>query len=68
LPSLDHRRCRLAYEVQGQGPPVLLIQGVGVHGGGWRPQVEALAERFTCLSFDNPTDRRIARARPGRWR
>ena len=50
---LDHRGSRLAYEVQGQGPPVLLIQGVGVHGDGWRPQVEALADRYTCLSFDN---------------
>jgi pimeloyl-ACP methyl ester carboxylesterase len=50
---LDHRGSRLAYEVQGQGPPVLLIQGVGIHGGGWRPQVEALADRYTCLSFDN---------------
>ena len=50
---LDHRGCRLAYEVQGQGPPVLLIQGVGVHGNGWRPQVEALSDRYTCLTFDN---------------
>ena len=50
---LDHRGSRLAYEVQGQGPPVLLIQGVGVHGNGWRPQVEALADRYTCLTFDN---------------
>jgi pimeloyl-ACP methyl ester carboxylesterase len=30
-----------------------LIQGVGVAGSGWRPQVEALADRYTCLSFDN---------------
>jgi pimeloyl-ACP methyl ester carboxylesterase len=50
---LDHRGCRLAYEIQGQGPRVLLIQGVGVHGNGWRPQVEALADRYTCLTFDN---------------
>jgi pimeloyl-ACP methyl ester carboxylesterase len=50
---LDHRGCQLAYEIQGQGPPVLLIQGVGVHGGGWRPQVEALSDRYACLTFDN---------------
>lgn len=35
--TLDHRGSRSAYGVQGQGPPVLLIQGVGVHGEGWRP-------------------------------
>ncbi|MEI6106957.1 MAG: alpha/beta fold hydrolase [Opitutae bacterium] len=32
---------------------MLLIQGTGVHGAGWQPQVEALAAHYTCLSFDN---------------
>ena len=50
---VEHRGCRLACSVRGEGPPVLLVQGVGVHGDGWRPQVEALAPRFRCLSFDN---------------
>lgn len=59
--TIDHRGCRIAYDVQGQGPPVLLIQGVGVHGDGWRPQVAALAERYTCLSFDN---RGMGRSQP----
>lgn len=43
----------LAYDVRGAGPPVLWIQGVGVHGDGWRPQFEALENRFTCISFDH---------------
>lgn len=51
--TLEHRGSRISYEVRGDGPPVLLIQGVGVHGGGWQPQVDALAERYTCLWFDN---------------
>jgi pimeloyl-ACP methyl ester carboxylesterase len=37
----------------GTGPPVLLIQGVGVIGGGWRPQIEGLAGRFRMIAFDN---------------
>lgn len=53
MPSLEHRGCRLAYEVRGDGPPVLFIQGVGVHGAGWQPQVDALADRYRCLPFDN---------------
>jgi pimeloyl-ACP methyl ester carboxylesterase len=32
---------------------VLCIQGVGVAGDGWRPQVEALAQRYRVLTFDN---------------
>lgn len=51
--TIDHQGCRIAYEIRGEGPPVLLIQGVGLHGAGWRPQVDILASRYTCLSFDN---------------
>jgi pimeloyl-ACP methyl ester carboxylesterase len=32
---------------------VLFVQGVGVPGGGWRPQTDDLADRYTCLTFDN---------------
>lgn len=59
--NLDHRGCRFVYDVQGKGSPVLLIQGVGVHGDGWRPQVAALSARFSCLTFDN---RGMGRSQP----
>jgi pimeloyl-ACP methyl ester carboxylesterase len=47
--------CRIVYDVRGPGtsPPVLFIQGVGLHGDGWLPQTEALADHFRCLTFDN---------------
>ncbi len=51
--TVEHRGCRLSYTVRGDGPPVLLIQGVGVHGAGWTPQVDALSARFRCIAFDN---------------
>jgi pimeloyl-ACP methyl ester carboxylesterase len=57
----DRAGCRLAYNRRGSGPAVLFIQGVGVHGDGWLPQVEALADRFTCLTFDN---RGMGRSKP----
>ncbi|MCE9593270.1 MAG: alpha/beta hydrolase [Planctomycetes bacterium] len=44
---------RLAYRVRGAGRAVLWIQGVGVHGDGWRPQVDELAARFRCVTFDH---------------
>jgi pimeloyl-ACP methyl ester carboxylesterase len=59
--TVDHDGCRLAYDLRGAGPPVLFVQGVGVHGDGWRPQTDALADRFACLSFDN---RGVGRSRP----
>jgi pimeloyl-ACP methyl ester carboxylesterase len=61
--AVDHHGCRIAYDVRGNagGPPVLLIQGVGVHGAGWRPQVDALAADFHCATFDN---RGMGRSQP----
>lgn len=32
---------------------MLLVQGVGIVGEGWRPQVEGLSDRFTVFTFDN---------------
>lgn len=51
--SVEYGGCRISYEVCGAGPKVLFIQGVGVHGGGWRPQTEGLSARYSCLTFDN---------------
>lgn len=46
--------CPLRFKISGQkGPKVLFIQGTGLHGDGWLPQVEALSEDHQCLTFDN---------------
>lgn len=58
---LTYHGCPLSYRVTGAGPPVLLVQGVGVHGDGWRPQVDRLAARYRCLMFDN---RGMGRSQP----
>ncbi len=53
MPMLKLHGSNLNYEVRGNGPPVLLIQGTGVAGSGWAPQITGLSEDFRCLSFDN---------------
>jgi len=53
--------CYLHYTVRGSGPPVLFIQGVGVQGDGWLPQIGELSSDFTCISFDN---RGMGRSQP----
>lgn len=53
MPSIERDGARVAYEVDGAGEPVLLVQGAGVAGCGWRPQVEALRGRFRTITFDN---------------
>ena len=59
--TLTHRGCHLAHDLRGEGPPVLFIQGTGIHGDGWLPQIDGLRDRFACLSFDN---RGMARSQP----
>jgi len=51
--TIEHRFCQFSYCIGGHGPPVLMIQGAGMHGDGWLPQFEGLADQFRCLRFDN---------------
>jgi len=52
----------LYYEIAGtSGPPVLLVQGVGVTGEAWRRQVNVLSQSHRTLVFDN---RGIGRSLP----
>jgi pimeloyl-ACP methyl ester carboxylesterase len=53
MPILKRPDVNLHYELSGQGPPVLFIQGVGVVGEAWRPQVDVLSKSFRTLIFDH---------------
>src|SRR4051812_4224163 len=50
---MEYQGCRFSYSSCGSGEPVVFIQGVGVHGSGWGPQVEAFSATYRCISFDN---------------
>ena len=43
----------IAWESTGEGPPLLLIQGLGYGRWGWDPIVPGLAARHRVVSFDN---------------
>ncbi|MGE5690160.1 MAG: alpha/beta fold hydrolase [Pseudomonadota bacterium] len=43
----------IAWESRGDGPPLLLIHGLGYARWGWEPVADRLAERFRVLLFDN---------------
>jgi len=38
--------------VEGAGPPLVLIHGIGAARDAWRFMVPALRERFTVVSYD----------------
>jgi pimeloyl-ACP methyl ester carboxylesterase len=43
----------LSIEVRGTGPDVLFVQGVGLGGRAWSPQVDELSRDYHCITFDN---------------
>ncbi len=67
MPTFTRDGAKIHYEVAGEGPPVLLIQGTGIAASGWARQVEGLRGRFQCAVFDNrgvggssPADRSLS--------
>lgn len=50
---LETRDGVLRYVRDGGGLPVILVQGVGVIGEGWRPQMAALRDRYSMVAPDN---------------
>ena len=62
MKTLETRGVTLRYGHEGSGTPVILLQGVGVIGEGWRPQIAALRDRFTVVAPDN---RGIGGSSPG---
>ena len=49
----DSQGVRIAWESHGDGPPLLLVQGLGYGRWGWQPIVPLLAQRHRVLVFDN---------------
>jgi 3-oxoadipate enol-lactonase len=44
---------RIAYEVRGSGDPLLLMHGLGYGRWGWEPVLDAFADDFRVLFYDN---------------
>ncbi|MEW6633771.1 MAG: alpha/beta hydrolase [Pseudomonadota bacterium] len=40
------------HSIEGSGPALFLIHGIGARRTGWSKLVESLKDRFTCISYD----------------
>ena len=53
MPVLERDGLAVNYCRVGNGPAVILVQGVGVIGSGWKPQTDYLSRRYTVITIDN---------------
>ena len=49
---LDSAGARLYYELQGEGEPVVLVNGIMMSTRAWAPQLAALAADYRCVLYD----------------
>src|SRR5918995_3606795 len=54
MDTVDAAGHRIAYDVAGKGPPVVLLHGYVGDRRMWRPQMEGLADEFTVIAWDAP--------------
>lgn len=52
MPSTLINGIDLYYDVQGDGPPVLFIHGLGSSARDWEPQVADLRDHYRCIAYD----------------
>jgi pimeloyl-ACP methyl ester carboxylesterase len=45
---------RIAYELKGEGPPIVLLHGYVGDRRMWRPQLDGLSDEFTVVAWDAP--------------
>ena len=53
MPFVERSGARIHYTASGRGPALLLVQGAGVIGEGWRPQIDAFEPDYRVISIDN---------------
>jgi pimeloyl-ACP methyl ester carboxylesterase len=53
MPKVNVNNIDVAYEINGEGHPLLLITGVGYGAWFWHKVIPGLAERYQVISFDN---------------
>ena len=42
----------VSYRIEGQGPALYLVHGIGARKTTWDELIDGLKDRFTCVSYD----------------
>lgn len=54
MDQVDVAGLRVAFDMAGRGPPLVLLHGGFSDRRAWRPQIEELADEFTVVAWDAP--------------
>ncbi len=52
MPLIEGAGVELHFELQGHGPPVLLVHGLAADGAGFGPVLAAISDRATLIAYD----------------
>lgn len=52
--AIDRQAGGLSWREAGEGPPVVLLHGLGGSRRAWESQLEVLSDRFRCIAWDMP--------------
>lgn len=53
MPTAKLGDVSLHYDIEGEGPPLLLIAGLGADSSAWATVKPLLTSHYTCITFDN---------------
>jgi len=53
MPDISCDGATIHYDKVGSGPAVIMLQGVGLTGAAWKPQVDDLRSSYTVITVDN---------------
>src|SRR5215213_9441438 len=59
MPVTITENTSIDYDINGEGPPLLLINGLGFGRWGWFKQVPAFSRHFRTITFDARGERRL---------
>lgn len=53
MPSVTHNGLDIAYWIEGNGEPVLWLQGLTADHTAWSAQIASFRQRYRCIAIDN---------------
>ncbi|WP_144550369.1 alpha/beta fold hydrolase [Bacillus sp. X1(2014)] len=54
MPFLQVEDLQIHFEIEGEGPPLMILHGMGNNSQSWKKQLQGLSKQFTVIAWDAP--------------